>query len=141
MLKNMVKEIDRREFIRSTAAVGAGLIFSPMVVAQAQTGQKSDDINVAIIGTGDQGRILLESAVKIPGVRFKALCDIWVAWNQQNQSRFLKAYKHEQNVYVDYKELLDNEKDLHAVIIATPDFCHAEQTVACLTAGLNVYCE
>jgi len=127
--------------MHSSAAVGAGLIFSPMVVAQTETTPKSDDINVAIIGVGDQGRILLESAVKIPGVRFKALCDIWGAWNQQNQSRFLKAYKQEHNDYVDYKEMLDKEKDLQAVIIATPDFCHAEQTVACLKAGLHVYCE
>jgi predicted dehydrogenase len=135
-------KINRRQFMHSSAAVGAGLIFSPMVVAQTETSPaKTDDINVAIIGVGDQGRILLESAVKIPGVRFKALCDIWTAWNQQNQSRFLKAYKQEHNDYVDYKEMLDKEKDLHAVIIATPDFCHAEQTVACLKAGLHVYCE
>ncbi len=133
--------IDRRQFIRSTAAVGTGLIFSPMVAAQEQAGQKTDDINVAIIGVGDQGRILLESAVKIPGLRFKALCDIWVEYNQQNQSRFLKAYKQEHNTYVDYKEMLDKEKDLDAVIIATPDFWHAEHTVACLKAGLHVYCE
>lgn len=139
--KSKTKGINRREFIRTTAATGAGLIFSPMIVAQAETAQKSDDINVAIIGAGGQGRILLESAVKIPGIRFKALCDIWVAYNQQNQSRFLKAYKHEHNVYVDYKEMLDKEKDLQAVIIATPDFWHAEQTVACLKAGLHVYCE
>ena len=33
------------------------------------------------------------------------------------------------------------KRDLDAVIIATPDFCHAEQTVACLKAGLPVYCE
>jgi predicted dehydrogenase len=112
-----------------------------MVAGQSETSQKPDDINVAIIGVGDQGRILLESAVKIPGIRFKALCDIWVAYNQQNQSRFLKAYKHEHNVYVDYREMLDKEKDLQAVIIATPDFCHAEETVACLKAGLHVYCE
>lgn len=133
--------LNRRQFIRSTAAVGAGLIFSPMILGETQTASKSDDINVAIIGVGEQGRTLLESSVKIPGLRFKAVCDIWTAWNQQNASRFLKAYKHEHNVHVDYKEMLDKEKDLQAVIIATPDFWHSEQTVACLRAGLHVYCE
>ena len=37
--------------------------------------------------------------------------------------------------------MLDKEKDLQAVIIATPDFWHSEHTVACLKAGLHVYCE
>jgi predicted dehydrogenase len=37
--------------------------------------------------------------------------------------------------------MLDKEKDLDAVIIATPDFRHAEHTIACLEAGLHVYCE
>jgi predicted dehydrogenase len=128
--------------MHSSAAVGAGLMFSPMVVAETGTSPaKTDDINVAIIGTGDQGRILLESAVKIKGVRFKALCDIWTAFNQKNQAGFLRVYKQESNVYTDYKEMLDKEKDLQAVIIATPDFVHAEQTVACLKKGLHVYCE
>ena len=97
--------INRREFIRSTAAAGAGLIFSPMVLGETGTGAvaKSDDINVAIIGVGDQGRILLEAAVKIPGLKFKAVCDIWTEFNQKNASNFLKAYKHEHNVYTDYQ--------------------------------------
>jgi predicted dehydrogenase len=37
--------------------------------------------------------------------------------------------------------MLDKEKELDAVIIATPDFWHAEHTVACLEAGRHVYCE
>jgi predicted dehydrogenase len=38
--------------------------------------------------------------------------------------------------------MLDKEKDsLDAVIVATPDFWHSRQTVACLEAGLHVYCE
>ena len=37
--------------------------------------------------------------------------------------------------------MLAKEKGLDAVIIATPDFWHAEQTVNCLKAGLHVYCE
>ncbi len=139
--KEKTDGMNRRQFIGSGAAVGAGLMFSPMIVAQTQAPAKSDDINVAIIGVGDQGRVLLESAVKIQGLRFKALCDIWTEYNQKNQARFLKAYKQEVNAYVDYQEMLDKEKDLQAVIIATPDFWHAEQAVACLKAGLNVYCE
>jgi len=134
------KKIDRRSFLRSTAAAGAGLAFSPMVLGQAG-GKKPDDINVGLLGCGAQGQVLMTACLKIPGIRFKAVCDIWTAWNQKRVSRILKAYKHVNNTYVDYKEMLEKEKDLDAVIIATPDFWHSEHTVACLEAGLDVYCE
>jgi predicted dehydrogenase len=53
----------------------------------------------------------------------------------------LGKYGHKLNAYEDYREMLANEKDLDAVIVATPDFWHAEHATACLEAGLNVYCE
>jgi predicted dehydrogenase len=133
-------KIDRRNFLRSTAAATAGLAFSPMALGQT-SGQKADDINVALLGAGAQGQVLMNACRKIPGIRFKAVCDIWTAYNQKRVSRMLKAYKHVHNTYVDYKEMLDKEKDLDAVIVATPDFWHSEHSVACLKAGLNVYCE
>jgi predicted dehydrogenase len=134
-------QIDRRSFLRSTAAVGAGLVFSPMVSGAADDVKKADNINVALLGAGAQGQILIDAGLKIPGLRFKAVCDIWADYNQKRASRYLKTYHHENNTYLDYREMLDKEKDLDAVIIATPDFWHAEHTIAALKAGLHVYCE
>ncbi|MHC4758783.1 MAG: Gfo/Idh/MocA family protein [Planctomycetota bacterium] len=130
--------MNRRSFLRSTAAVGAGLVLSPSVLAQ-QT-PSSDDINVALLGAGAQGKVLAMDCLKIPGVRFKAICDIW-DYNRDWLSRRIKAYRHEHNTYTDYAEMLASEKDLDAVIVATPDFWHAEHAIACLNAGLHVYCE
>ena len=45
------------------------------------------------------------------------------------------------NGYDDYREMLDKEKEIDAVIIATPDFWHAQHTIDCLKAGKHVYCE
>jgi predicted dehydrogenase len=137
----MNKQIDRRSFLCSTAAAGAGLMLAPNVLAAGTSAGKGDDLNVALLGAGAQGQVLLGSCLKIPGLRFKAVCDIWTAFNQTRVTRLLKKYRHDVTPYVDYAEMLDKEKDLDAVIIATPDFWHAEHTIACLEAGLHVYCE
>ena len=47
----------------------------------------------------------------------------------------------EVRAYENYEDLLAKEKDLQAVVVATPDFWHAPITNACLKAGLHVYCE
>jgi hypothetical protein len=134
--RKIEKVMDRRDFLQSAAAAGAGLVFSPMVIGQTVTSKKPDDINVALIGAGAQGWVLLNACLLIPGVRFKAVCDIWTKHNQKRASGLLRKYRHEHNTYADYREMLDKEKDLDAAIIATPDFWHAEHTVACLEAGL-----
>jgi len=127
--------------LHSAAAATAGLAFSPMVSEQSSAGKKPEDINVALLGVGGHGRVLMNACLKIPGIRIRAVCDIWQAYNQKRASRMLKKYRHEHNTYVDYREMLDKQKDLDAVIIATPDFCHSPHTVVCLNAGLHVYCE
>ena len=137
--------MDRRTFLASTAAgaVLAGGLRSSSGQAATRAAPKkkgADDLNVALIGAGDQGRVLMESCVKIPGIRFRALCDIW-KYSQRYGQRWLKSRGHVVNVYEDYRELLAQEKDLDAAIVATPDWVHAEHANACMNAGLNVYCE
>jgi len=82
----------------------------------------------------------LEAAIQIPAIHFAAVCDIW-PYHLKWASGRLRAYRHKHSTYADYRDMLAAEKDLDAVLIATPDFWHSEQAVACLEAGLNVYCE
>ncbi len=134
--------MDRRRFLGSAAAIGAGLVLAGKSPAMQIT-SKTNDLKVALIGAGDQGKVLTEACLKMgkkAGVRFKAVCDIW-PYNRNKIVKRLKAYDHQPNTYTDYREMLDREKDLDAAIIATPDFCHAEQTIGCLKKGLHVYCE
>lgn len=127
--------MNRREFIQA----GAGLILAAGAGAAAQK-DESDALNVALIGAGEQGRALLQSALDIPKLRWRAICDIW-PYRRKAAVSFLRFYKQEPAEYSDYREMLAKERDLDAVVIATPDFAHSEQACACLNAGRHVYCE
>ena len=83
-------------------------------------------VNVALLGAGAQGQVLTDSMLRIPGLGFRAVCDIWAEYNQRRVVNTFKKFKHEVNVYEDYREMLDKEEEVDAVIIATPDFWHAQ---------------
>lgn len=131
---------DRRGFLRSTVAASGSLVLAARASGETASFEPGD-LRVALIGAGTQGQMLLNAALKIPGIKFQAVCDIWENYNLQQAARILTGFQQEHRTYANYQELLANEKGLDAVLIATPDFCHAEQTVACLKAGLPVYCE
>jgi len=136
-------EVSRRDFLASAAVAGASLLIPRVVRAAtaepAPAAGRGGDLKVGIIGGGSQGRTLLIAAVKIPGVKFAAVTDIW-PYHQRYAANILKEYGHKANAYEDYREMLAKES-LDAVLIATPDWVHAEQTIAALKAGVHVYCE
>ena len=138
-LSQDAKAMDRREFLASATA-GAILAGAPAAISAAN--RASNEVRVALIGAGAQGQVLLDASLQIPNIRFAAVCDIWTDYNQRRVSRLMKDSGHPNNAYVDYRELVDKEKGkLDAVLIATPDFWHAEHAIACMKAGLDVYCE
>lgn len=139
----MKGNVDRRRFLGSTVTAGTALLLSTSAFARGPKG-KPDELKVGVIGAGAQGQNLIDICLKMSKdspVRFQAVCDIWEQLNLKRVCALLKRVGHAANGYVEYREMLDAEKGLDAVIIATPDFCHAEQTVDCLKAGLAVYCE
>jgi predicted dehydrogenase len=140
MNKDLFQQMTRREFVQSAAAAGLMLSVPGWAQEAMPAAGKPDELAVAIIGPGSQGRFLLKSCLKIPGVRFVAVCDIW-PYHQKYAANILKKYDQPVNVYEDYREMLDKEKHLDAVVVATPDWNHAEHSIACLRAGKHVYCE
>ncbi|HEY2329960.1 MAG TPA: Gfo/Idh/MocA family oxidoreductase [Verrucomicrobiae bacterium] len=138
------REISRRDFLGATAAAGAGLLLtscspdsSPKMGATKSALSK---LNIALIGGGAQGQVLLESLTVIDGLNLVAIVDIW-DYNRNSNVKRLKALGFDVKGYENYEGLLANEKHLDAVVVATPDFWHAPITIACLKAGLHVYCE
>ncbi len=128
-------EVSRRAFLSTGLKLGAAVLVAPQVMRGATGG--SDAINVALIGCGEQGSILLNAALKIPDIRFQAVCDIW-PYRRTYGERLLKKFGHDARPFEDYREMLSAVPDLDAVIVATPDFMHAEHTNAALRAGKHV---
>lgn len=127
----------RRGFLKSGLAAG-GMVLAAPAVLRAQS--STQELNIALIGMGSQGKVLLDSMLNIPGLNFRAVCDIWELSRRYGVNRLKKA-GFAPNDYENFEDLLAKEKDLDAVVIATPDFWHAPHTNACLKAGLHVYCE
>ena len=135
-------DTNRRNFLKG-ATVGAAFLpsFNILHAEEAAIGPKDDQINVALIGFGAEARVLSASLVRIPGVRVRCVCDIW-KFQQQQAKSFFKNYGMPVSTYEDYREMLDKEdKNIDAVVIATPDWMHCEHTCYCLRKGKHVYCE
>ncbi len=134
--------LSRRSFLTSGTRLGAVVLATPYLAkAQAPAGTGgTQTVNVGLIGSGAQGRVLLNAALKIPDLRFRAVCDIWNE-NRTYGERLLKKFGHDVRPFEDYREMLSTVPELDAVIVATPDWYHAEHTNAALKAGKHVYCE
>jgi len=81
------KRMGRRSFITTAATASAALAFARPAKLLGATISPSEVLNVALVGIGAQGRVLLEDTLKIPGVRFVALCDIW-DYNRQYGEKY-----------------------------------------------------
>jgi len=97
----------RREFLSTGVKLGAALIATPYLAqASAPAGAGgSRTINIGLIGCGEQGRVLLNAALKIPDIRFRAVCDIW-EYARTYGERLLKKFGHDVRAFEDYREML-----------------------------------
>jgi predicted dehydrogenase len=131
----------RRQFIQSAGTVLAGAAFSPLLYHQVRAGISANDkIGVALIGCNGMGQYNLKDHLRIPEVECIAMCDV--------DENVLNARAKEISVitgkmpllYNDYRKVIDN-KDIDAVIVATPDHWHCLPTVHACEAGKDVYVE
>jgi len=142
----MKSNMTRRQFVRSqlALAVAAGA-FPTLIPASALGGEgktaPSSRITVAGIGTGPQGRGVMNGFLRQEDAQVIAVCDVKqdnlevarTAVNQHYGNSDCKTYD-------DFRELLAR-KDLDAVIIATPDHWHCHVGVAAARAGKDMYLE
>jgi hypothetical protein len=95
----------------------------------------NEKLNIASIGAGGKARssINICSAAK---ENIVALCDPDAASAKQMFEKFDKAPR-----YTDFRQMFDKEKNIDAVIVATPDFMHAICSTWAMERGKHVYCQ
>lgn len=117
---------------RAVLAAGGATALSALNVFPVRA-NPNNKLNIAGIGVGGKGYHDVRS---VPSENIVALCDVDGKMLDRAAQKFPKA-----RTYRDYRELLAKEKDLDAVMIATPDHAHAVVTIAALNAGLHVFCQ
>jgi len=131
--------MNRRDFISKAAALGAGIIASPIIV-KAGVGA-NDKIHIGLIGCCGQGFSNLKCYLVNPEVDCIAMCDIDKNILAQRAAETEKIQgKKVKYLYADWRKLIDN-KDVDVVIIGTPDHWHCIQMIAACEAGKGVYVE
>ncbi|HON92118.1 MAG TPA: Gfo/Idh/MocA family oxidoreductase [Sedimentisphaerales bacterium] len=130
----MKTPISRRDFVRRSVVAGLSLAVPFTKVRGA-----NDAVRVAVVGIRSQGRNHINWFRKIPGVRVVAICDADKSFLDREVKSF--AERNEKvDTYVDYRKLLD-DRNIDAVITATPNHWHALATVWACQAGKDVYVE
>jgi len=128
--------ISRREFLGASGAMIAGLPawYAAECAAQnAQTPAKSEELGLALIGCGGQGRGDARNARQYG--KIVAVCDVDAGHVAAAQRDFPGAAG-----YSDFRKLLER-KDVDAVICGTVDHWHTLVAMAAMKAGKDIYCE
>ncbi|MGD2136526.1 MAG: Gfo/Idh/MocA family oxidoreductase [Gemmatimonadales bacterium] len=130
----------RREFVAASAAAAGGSLIGVDALGDMLATRRvapSDQLDVGVVGVGSRGQYLMRLLLRFPGVRVTALCDVY-------EPRFAEGREitgEETPAYHDYRQMLDDARDLEAVIVASPLSFHREHVVASLEQGLHVYGE
>jgi hypothetical protein len=145
--KQLTTRCSRRTVLKGLGLAGVGALASPLILPSGVWGagaaSPNNKLNVAAIGTGGRCSGLIQEVLS-NGDNLVALCD--VDQTQLERAAKLVADKAGQgakkpNCYEDYRKLLETEKSLDAVLVATGSRWHAPLCVAFMKAGKHVYCE
>ncbi|MBC8875767.1 MAG: Gfo/Idh/MocA family oxidoreductase [Planctomycetes bacterium] len=128
------KHVSRRSFLKTGAVSAAAFSIVPghVVGADGQT-PPSEKLNIAGIGVGGMGRGNIGACRK---ENIVALCDVDSAYAGRTFDAYPQAKR-----YTDYRVMLEKQKDIAGVVIATPDHTHAVITLAAMQLGKHVFCQ
>ncbi|HYK92252.1 MAG TPA: Gfo/Idh/MocA family oxidoreductase [Acidobacteriota bacterium] len=129
-----LRGISRRSFLNTAAAApGAFVIVRRDVLGGKGRVPPSDKLNIAGVGIGGQGAWDLG---QVNTENIVALCDVDWDYAARTFNRYPDAKK-----YRDFREMLEKEKNIDAVVVGTPDHVHAVVSMMAIKLGKHVYCE
>ena len=126
--------INRRQFLTAASAAAAGFSLVPRhVLGGPYQKPPSEKLNIAGIGVGGMGAANLKN---LESENIVALCDVDTAYAAGTFKRYPNA-----KVWTDFREMLDKQREIEAVMIATPDHTHAVISLTAMQARKHVYCQ
>jgi predicted dehydrogenase len=152
-------QMSRRTFIKTSAAAATAFTIIPRhVLGGTNYVAPSEMVNIAVIGCGGQGRTNMRQLLQLDDVRVISIADPnededysmyyygGVAGRLPVKQEIEEHYQKTDPTfkcqdYVDYRVMFDKEKDIDAILCATPDHWHAFVTLAAINRGKHVYCE
>lgn len=151
--------ISRRKFIQQSGIAGTAFMIVPRhVLGGKGFVAPSDKVNIALVGAGGRGQRNATALMALKDVNITAIADPAEYWDlngfyyrtiagRAHAKKMVEDHKKQNNQdyaiveYKDFREMLDKEKDLDAVLCATPDHTHAYISIISMQAGKHVYCE
>jgi len=130
--------IDRRQFLKNMGLVSGGILLSTSPWFSAFSEQKhttGSKARIGIIGPGSRGQHLMQFLVQNPKVEIVAVCDVF-----QPSIDAALAIAPGAKAYTHYQQLLE-DKNVDAVLIATPLHLHYQMAMDAFDAGKHVFCE
>jgi len=121
--------INRRTFLAASSVAGA---VTMLRMGSARAYHANETPNVAVVGAG-MGEVNAANMAK-HGANILAVCDCDRRKLDERWQGFPRAHR-----YVNYREMLDKEKTLDGVVIASPDHWHAHMSVMAMRRGLHCF--
>ncbi len=128
-----IHQINRREMFAAGAVAAAVTIVPRHVLGGPKFKPPSEKLNIAGVGIGGMGSGDLRNCA---GENIVALCDVDQRAVDRNAKRFPKAKQ-----YSDFRKMLETQKEIDAVICATPDHNHAVVSIMAMKMGKHVHCQ
>ncbi len=130
----MSRRTNRRQFVKTTAALGAGF-WAAGGISPKRSLAANEEIRFACIGVGGKGVEDSDNVGRLGKV--VAICDIDGEFLDKAKGRFPDA-----KTFFDYRKLLDEMHDsIDAVTVTTPDHTHAVISLSAMALGKHVYCQ